>query len=186
MMNKNKSPKRKLAKYLMILPLAVLLMMTNCVQKKDAGDVSSQEETVQDEKQQKVTDNDEIFVVVEEMPQFPGGQTALMKYLSENIRYPVIAQEKGIEGRVICNFIVRKDGSIADVGVVRGVDPLLDEEAVRVIKSMPKWEPGRQKGKIVDVRFTLPIVFRLQPSGKPVQNSTDNAEGKISDTDTGY
>lgn len=67
-----------------------------------------------------------------------------------------------------------------------GVDPLLDEEAVRVIKSMPKWEPGRQKGKIVDVRFTLPIVFRLQPSGKPVQNSTDNAEGKISDTDTGY
>lgn len=186
MMNKNKSPKRKLAKYLMILPLAVVLMMTNCVQKKDAGGVSSQEETVQDEKQQKVTDNDEIFVVVEEMPQFPGGQEALMKYLSENIHYPKEAQEKGIEGRVICSFIVGKDGSITDVEVVRGVDPSLDEEAIRIIKSMPKWEPGRQRGKVVDVRFTLPIIFRLQPSGKPVQNSTDNAEGKISDTEAKY
>jgi TonB family protein len=148
MMNKNKSPKRKLAKYLMILPLAVVLMMTNCVQEKDPGGVSSQEETVQDEKQQKVTDNDEIFVVVEEMPQFPGEQEALMKYLSENIHYPKEAQEKGIQGRVICSFIVGKDGSITDVQIVQGVDPSLDEEAIRVIKSMPKWEPGRQKGKI--------------------------------------
>ena len=105
---------------------------------------------------------EEIFVVVEEMPEFPGGQSALMKYLSENIRYPVIAQENGIEGRVICPFVVERDGSITDVQVVRGVDPSLDKEAVRVIQSMPKWKPGKQRGKPVRVRFTLPIVFRLQ------------------------
>ena len=105
---------------------------------------------------------EEIFVVVEEMPEFPGGQSALMKYLSENIRYPVIAQENGIEGRVICSFVVERDGSITDVQVVRGVDPSLDKEAVRVIQSMPKWKPGKQRGKPVRVRFTLPIVFRLQ------------------------
>lgn len=105
---------------------------------------------------------EEIFVVVEEMPEFPGGQSALMKYLSENIRYPVIAQENGIEGRVICSFVVERDGSITDVQVVRGVDPSLDREAVRVIQSMPKWKPGKQRGKPVRVRFTLPIVFRLQ------------------------
>jgi protein TonB len=99
---------------------------------------------------------------VEEMPEFPGGQSALMKYLSENIRYPVIAQENGIEGRVICSFVVERDGSITDVQVVRGVDPSLDREAVRVIQSMPKWKPGKQRGKPVRVRFTLPIVFRLQ------------------------
>jgi protein TonB len=96
------------------------------------------------------------------MPEFPGGQSALMKYLSENIRYPVIAQENGIEGRVICSFVVERDGSITDVQVVRGVDPSLDREAVRVIQSMPKWKPGKQRGKPVRVRFTLPIVFRLQ------------------------
>ena len=96
------------------------------------------------------------------MPEFPGGQSALMKYLSENIRYPVIAQENGIEGRVICSFVVERDGSITDVQVVRGVDPSLDKEAVRVIQSMPKWKPGKQRGKPVRVRFTLPIVFRLQ------------------------
>lgn len=104
---------------------------------------------------------EEIFVVVEEMPEFPGGQAALMKFLSDNIRYPVIAQENGIQGRVICSFVVERDGSITDVQVVRGVDPSLDKEAVRVIQSMPKWKPGKQRGKPVRVRFTLPIVFRL-------------------------
>jgi protein TonB len=86
----------------------------------------------------------------------------MMKFLSENIKYPVIAQENGIQGRVICNFVVERDGSITDVQVVRGVDPSLDKEAVRVIQSMPKWKPGMQRGKPVRVRFTLPVVFRLQ------------------------
>ena len=111
-------------------------------------------------KQEEVTD--EIFVVVENQPEFPGGNTAMMKFLSENIRYPVIAQENGIQGRVICNFVVERDGSITDVQVVRGVDPSLDREAMRVINEMPRWKPGKQRGQAVRVRFTLPVVFRLQ------------------------
>ena len=105
---------------------------------------------------------DEIFVVVEQQPEFPGGMTALMKFLGDNIKYPVIAQENGIQGRVITNFVVERDGSISDVQVVRGQDPSLDREAVRVIKTMPKWKAGQQRGKPVRVRFTLPVVFRLQ------------------------
>ena len=104
-----------------------------------------------------------VFVVVETMPEFPGGQQALFKYLSENVKYPVIAQENGIQGRVICQFVVNKDGSIVDVEVVRsGGDAPLDKEAVRVIKSMPKWKPGKQRGKAVRVKYTVPVNFRLQ------------------------
>ena len=111
-------------------------------------------------KEEEVTE--EIFVVVEEQPEFPGGNAAMMKFLGDNIRYPVIAQENGIQGRVICNFVVERDGSITDVQVVRGVDPSLDREAVRVIQQMPRWKPGKQRGSAVRVRFTLPVVFRLQ------------------------
>ncbi|MEA5127998.1 MAG: energy transducer TonB [Proteiniphilum sp.] len=111
-------------------------------------------------KHEEVTE--EIFVVVEEQPEFPGGNAAMMKFLSDNIRYPVIAQENGIQGRVICNFVVERDGSITDVQVVRGQDPSLDREAIRVIQQMPKWKPGKQRGSAVRVRFTLPVVFRLQ------------------------
>ena len=105
---------------------------------------------------------EEIFVVVEQQPEFPGGMSALMKFLGDNIKYPVIAQENGIQGRVITNFVVERDGSITDVQVVRGQDPSLDKEAVRVIQTMPRWKPGQQRGKAVRVRFTLPVVFRLQ------------------------
>ncbi len=104
-----------------------------------------------------------VFVIVETMPEFPGGQQALFKYLSENVKYPAIAQENGIQGRVICQFVVNKDGAIVDVEVVRsGGDPSLDKEAVRVIKSMPKWKPGKQRGKAVRVKYTVPVNFRLQ------------------------
>ena len=104
-----------------------------------------------------------IFVIVEQNAEFPGGQKALMKYLAENIKYPVIAQESGLQGRVICQFVVNKDGSIEDIQVVRSAgDKSLDNEAVRVIKTMPKWHPGKQRGKAVRVRFTLPVVFKLQ------------------------
>ncbi len=103
-----------------------------------------------------------VFVIVEKQPEFPGGTQAMMKYLAENIKYPMIAQENGIQGRVICQFVVNKDGSIVDINVVRSVDPSLDKEAIRVIKSMPKWKPGMQRGKAVRVKFTLPVVFRLQ------------------------
>jgi periplasmic protein TonB len=107
-------------------------------------------------------DDNVVFQVVETMPAFPGGDQALFKFLSDNIRYPVIAQENGIQGRVICQFVVNRDGSIVDVEVVRSVDASLDREAIRVIKTMPKWTPGKQRGKAVRVKYTLPVNFRLQ------------------------
>ena len=105
---------------------------------------------------------DEIFVVVEQQPEFPGGPEALLKFIGENVRYPKEAQEKGIQGRVIVNFVVNKDGSLSDMKVVRGQDASLDAEAIRIISTMPKWKPGMQRGQAVNVRFTLPITFRLE------------------------
>ncbi len=104
----------------------------------------------------------QIFTVVEKQPEFPGGMSELMKFLAKSIKYPVIAQENGIQGRVVCSFVVNRDGSIVDIQVMRGVDPSLDKEAVRVIGTMPKWKPGEQRGKPVRVRFILPVQFRLQ------------------------
>lgn len=96
----------------------------------------------------------QIFTVVEEMPDFPdGGLQGLLKFLAKNIKYPVIAQENGIQGRVVCAFVVNKDGSIVDIEVLRGVDPSLDKEAVRVLGTMPKWKPGKQRGKPVRVNI---------------------------------
>jgi protein TonB len=104
----------------------------------------------------------EIFTVVEKMPQFPGGDAALLKFVSSSIKYPVIAQENGIQGRVVVSFVVNRDGSVVDAVVMRGVDPSLDKEALRVIGTMPKWTPGEQRGKPVRVKYTLPVQFRLQ------------------------
>lgn len=103
-----------------------------------------------------------VFDVVEEMPSFPGGNGALMSYLSSNTKYPVVAQENGVQGRVIVSFVVERDGSISDVKVARSVDPSLDREAQRVVKSMPRWKPGKQNGSAVRVKYTVPVVFRLQ------------------------
>ncbi len=103
-----------------------------------------------------------VFDVVEQMPSFPGGQSALLQYLSSNIKYPVVAEENGVQGRVIVTFVVEKDGSITDVRVVKSVDPSLDKEAQRVVKSMPKWIPGKQNGSAVRVKYTVPVTFRLQ------------------------
>ena len=105
---------------------------------------------------------DVIHVSVEVMPEFIGGTAALMKYLSSNIKYPTISQETGSQGKVIVQFVVDKDGTISNPEVVRGVDPYLDKEAIRVISSMPKWTPGVQNGKKVRVKFTGPVSFRLQ------------------------
>ncbi len=103
-----------------------------------------------------------IFQVVEQMPEFPGGMSALMQYLGKNIKYPTIAQENGVQGRVIVQFVVNRDGTIVDPVVVRSVDPYLDKEAIRVIKTMPKWKPGQQRGKAVRVKYTVPVTFKLQ------------------------
>lgn len=107
-------------------------------------------------------DNDEVLSVAEEMPQFPGGMKALSAYLSENIKYPEEAREQGLGGRVIVTFVVEKDGTISEAKAVRKVSPALDAEAERVIMSMPKWNPGKLKGKAVRVKYTVPIIFSAQ------------------------
>ena len=103
-----------------------------------------------------------VFDVVEQMPEFPGGPAALMKWLSDNIKYPAVAEENGIQGRVVCTFVVERDGSVTDVQVARSIDPSLDKEAIRVLKKMPKWIPGRQNGSAVRVKYTVPVTFKLQ------------------------
>ena len=102
------------------------------------------------------------FEHVEQMPQFPGGEAELMKYISNNIKYPPIAAENGIEGRVVVRFVVEKNGKVSDINILRSVDPSLDKEAARVIRSMPTWIPGMQNGRNVAVYYTLPVLFKLQ------------------------
>lgn len=105
---------------------------------------------------------EKVFDVVEQMPSFPGGPSALMEWLSNNVKYPVVAQENGVQGRVVVSFVVERDGSITDVKVVRGVDPSLDREASRVVRAMPHWIPGKQNGSAVRVKYNVPVAFRLQ------------------------
>lgn len=107
-------------------------------------------------------DTDAIFIHVEDDPEFPGGTTALMKYLGQNVRYPAICQEMGIQGRVYVSFVVNRDGSIVDVEIMKGVDSNLDEEALRVIRAMPNWKPGVQSGRKVRVSYRIPISFSLR------------------------
>jgi TonB family protein len=189
MMNKTRSSTLQLAKYLLILPVLFLLVTANSlfaaqqepiyVDAVDVVDAVESYEAVapvapipaieldeeiftQDPPPVKKEETEEvIFVVVENQPEFPGGQAAMMKFLADSIQYPKIAVENGIQGRVICNFVVMKDGSVSDVQIVRGVDPVIDKEAVRVLKLMPNWKPGTQRGKAVNVRYTLPVVFSL-------------------------
>ena len=115
-----------------------------------------------DEEPSRPAEDNKIFDVVDERPSFPGGDAALMQWLSSNIKYPVIAAENGIQGRVIVQFVISRTGVIRDAKVLRGVDPALDREAVRVVRSMPRWTPGKQNNTPVNVRYTLPITFRLQ------------------------
>ncbi len=121
------------------------------------------EEVVVEKKEEKpVEKKEEIFKSVEQMPQFPGGEAALMKYLSSHINYPPMAAENNIQGRVVVQFVVDKTGKVGEVKVVRSVDKDLDKEAVRVCKSLPKFTPGRQNGQAVSVWYTLPVTFKLQ------------------------
>ena len=106
-------------------------------------------------------EEEEIFMVVEDSPEFPGGINALLEYLRKNIKYPAICRESNIQGRVIVSFIVNKDGAIVDPEVVKGVHPSLDKEALRVISTMPNWKPGAQRGKPVRVKYSVPVNFRL-------------------------
>ena len=109
-----------------------------------------------------VVEETKIFTVVEQMPMFPGGDAALMGYLRDNMHYPTVAAENGVQGRVVVGFVVERDGSITDVNVLRSVDPSLDREAMRVVKGMPRWTPGKQNGSAVRVKYQVPVTFRLQ------------------------
>jgi len=104
---------------------------------------------------------DEVFYTAEQPAAFPGGEAALMKYIAENIHYPAVAAENNIEGRVIVKFVVRKDGSVGDAVIARSVDPSLDKEALRVVRSLPKFEPGKMNGQPVNVWYLLPVSFKL-------------------------
>lgn len=173
MMNKKRTKEIGRTKYLMFLPLAALLMIVSNIEtvarttEKFAADVmenvapemtTSPLPVVQDT----VDISNAVFEIVEVMPVFPGGMSALMKYLGENIKYPEEAKKKNMQGRVYVAFIVNQDGSISDTRIIRGASPLLDAEALRVIGSMPKWKPGMQKGKAVRVQYSVPVVFSLK------------------------
>ena len=178
MMNKQKSKSIGQLKYLLFIPVAALLAAacagnsepkTAIVMDKDGTrEVVIDEQTVEQmeemaAKQDKVAKgNSEVYDMVEQAPQFPGGPQALMKWLGENLRYPVAAQEAGVQGRVICQFVIQADGTIGETKIMRGVSPELDAEAIRVVKAMPAWTPGMQDGQAVNVRYTLPVTFRLQ------------------------
>ena len=107
-------------------------------------------------------DSDKIYDKVEELPAFPGGEIALMRFLSDNMKYPKVARESGIQGRVVVQFVVGSDGSIGNAKVIRSINPYLDKEALRVVSVMPRWKPGMQKGKPVSVQYTMPLMFRLE------------------------
>jgi len=153
------------------LSVLALLLIVNA--RASAQQTSKDDKTVHEIKTSEITDikikkldNDTIYNVVEVAPEFPGGMDQMAKYLSENIKYPEEAKDKGISGRVFINFVIEKDGSVTEVKVMRSVDPIVDNEAVRVVKSMPKWKPGMQKGKPVRVSYVLPINFKLDDKVK--------------------
>jgi len=175
MMTKATSKKKAWCTIIALIPIftAAFFVFSNCTFSSKTSDSATIEEitvveTVVEDVQQRASIVEEeiteqtIFESVEEMPEFPGGMPALVAFLSNNMIYPVIAQENGIQGRVTVSFIINQDGSIVDAVVVRPIDPSLDREALRVVNMMPKWIPGKQRGKAVRVRFNVPVTFRLQ------------------------
>ena len=170
MMNKKKTNGAGHIKYaLFAIPAFALLLAGNISCSSEATKTDDVKENAATEKAneaevivQEPATKDEAFAVVEQMPEFPGGMKELMTYLKDNIKYPKAAQDKKVQGRVIVQFVVEKDGTPTEFNVVRSVDPDLDAEALRVLGGMPKWKPGMQKGQVVRVKYTVPVAFRLQ------------------------
>lgn len=170
MMNKKKTNGAGHIKYaLFAIPAFALLLAGNISCSSEATKTDDVKENAVTEKAneaevivQEPATKDEAFAVVEQMPEFPGGMKELMTYLKDNIKYPKAAQDKKVQGRVIVQFVVEKDGTPTEFNVVRSVDPDLDAEALRVLGGMPKWKPGMQKGQVVRVKYTVPVAFRLQ------------------------
>ena len=166
MMNKKRTRTVGRIKYALFAPLAAALLLVSNI---SCTSTEKQESSTEATESRAV--EGEVFQVVEEMPEFPGGMGECMKFLSKNIKFPAQAAENGIQGRVIIQMVVTKEGDIAEAKVVRGVDPLLDAEALRVINSMPKWKPGKQRGEAVNVKYTIPVMFKLTGD-----NSSDKKE----------
>jgi protein TonB len=145
-----------------IMNSKVAVGFANVIGNDESGEVLKAKEMIINEPVKPKEEENKVFDVVEQMPSFPGGMAALMAYLQKSIKYPPVAEENGIQGRVICTFVVERDGSVTDVRVAKSVDPSLDKEAVRVVSAMPKWIPGKQNGQSVRVKYTLPVTFRLQ------------------------
>lgn len=167
MMNKKKSNAAGHIKYaLFVLPAFALLVAGNISCSQGASEKQdAKEETVAPDSVAAPTDGvakDEVFMVAEKMPEFPGGMKELLKFLQDNLKYPENAMKNNVQGRVIVQFVVEKDGTLTEFKVARSVDPDLDAEALRVLQTMPKWKPGMQRGKIVRVKFTVPVSFKLQ------------------------
>ena len=168
MMKRQTSPWARL-KALFVLPVAfATVTVISCTSPKEKKAEDNQEpasapemQVVSYAPQPKEAEQGDVYQVVEEQPMFPGGMGEMMKFLQQNVKYPKEAQDQGVQGRVIVQFVVNKDGSISNDTVVRSVDPMLDAEAIRVVRSMPNWTPGKQRGEAVRVRFTLPVTFRL-------------------------
>ena len=191
MMIKKKSNPWACMKYLYILPLATIAVaafarpeISNEFDEISSAKVSDLasfmkadgEKSLETPPVTSLAPQDSVFQVVEEMPEFPGGMKAMMQFIADNVKYPSIAQKNGVQGRVITQFTVCKDGSITDAKVLRSVDPYLDKEALRVINAMPKWKPGKQGGQAVAVHFTVPVVFRL--TGDEPEKPTLKIRGK--------
>lgn len=170
MMNKKKSNAAGHIKYaLFVLPAFALLVAGNISCSQDASQTEDAKEEVVAPVSTDVTAvptdsvaKDEVFMVAEQMPEFPGGMKELLKFLQDNLRYPNSAMEKNVQGRVIVLFVVEKDGTPTEFKVLRSVDPDLDAEALRVLQTMPKWKPGMQRGEVVRVKYTVPVSFKLQ------------------------
>lgn len=170
MMNKKKSNATGHIKYaLFVLPAFALLVAGNISCSQDASQTEDAKEEVvapvspeAKEAPADSTAKEEVFMVAEQMPEFPGGMKELLKFLQDNLKYPENAMKNNVQGRVIVQFVVEKDGTLTEFKVARSVDPDLDAEALRVLQTMPKWKPGMQRGKIVRVKFTVPVSFQLQ------------------------
>ena len=170
MMNKKKSNAAGHIKYaLFVLPAFALLVAGNISCSQDASQTEDAKEEVvapvspeAKEAPADSTAKEEVFMVAEQMPEFPGGMKELLKFLQDNLKYPENAMKNNVQGRVIVQFVVEKDGTPTEFKVARSVDPDLDAEALRVLQTMPKWKPGMQRGKIVRVKFTVPVSFKLQ------------------------
>lgn len=170
MMNKKKSNAAGHIKYaLFVLPAFALLVAGNISCSQDASQTEDAKEEVvapvspeAKETPADSTAKEEVFMVAEQMPEYPGGMKEMLKFLQENVKYPENAMKNNVQGRVIVQFVVEKDGTPTEFKVLRSVDPDLDAEALRVMKAMPKWKPGMQKGQVVRVKFTVPVSFKLQ------------------------